>query len=173
MSVFFCYFKSLNVAAVIPGHAVHVLETVLYLRSSFKCSRVHSFLLLVSQNAQASGKKMSARTISNSRSTRYLLARPPAADAPPLLMKPVLRFLVERPRVARRIFFSAPEGSKGAPRGPQEASSLPGQLQELSKRLQDRFWSNLGIMWGAILELFWNNLGTSLITGRRQMITRT
>ena len=92
---------------------------------------------------------------------------------PPRQLKPVLRFFLERPRAARRIFFSAPEGSKGAPRGPEEASSLPGQLQKLSKRRQDRFWSNLGVIWGAVLGLFWNNLGTSLITGRRQMITRT
>ena len=91
----------------------------------------------------------------------------------PRLLKPVLRFLLERSRAARRIYFSALEASKSAPRGFQEASRLPRQLQELSKRPQDRFWSNFGAIWGAILKLFWDHFGTSLITGRRHMITRT
>ena len=54
------------------------------------------------------------------------------------------------------------ERSKRLPRGLQETSRLPRELQELSKRLRDRFWSDFGGIWGAILEPFWKHFGTSL-----------
>ena len=78
-----------------------------------------------------------------------------------------------QPRADSDYFVSAPKGSKSAPRGLQETSRLPRQLQELSDKLQDRFWSHFGAIRGGILELFWSHFGTILITGRRQMITRT
>ena len=77
----------------------------------------------------------------------------------PRSLKTVLEFFLERPRASQEHFFSAPEPSKSAPRGFQEASKRPPGCQEGSK-------SSLrgsGIDFGAILESFgepfWSQFG--------------
>ena len=79
-------------------------------------------------------------------------------------LKSLLEFFLERSRAAREHFFPALEASKSRPRRLQEASRLPRQLQELSNKLQDRFWSHFGAIWGAILELSGSHFERSLVT---------
>ena len=51
----------------------------------------------------------------------------------PRWLKPVLRFLLERPRAALEIFFSVPEAAKSAPTAFQEASKSTPGCQDSSK----------------------------------------
>ena len=57
----------------------------------------------------------------------------------PKIAETCLEIPLGAPKSRWKDLFSARDGSKGAPRGPREASSLPTQLQELSKRPRDRF----------------------------------
>ena len=60
-------------------------------------------------------------------------------------LKPVLEFVLERSEANQELFCLALEAPKRLLSGFQEASRLPRQLQELSKRLKDQFWSNFGL----------------------------
>ena len=96
----------------------------------------------------------------------------------PRWSKPISKVPLGRPRADPSNVFWALEASKSSPRAFQEASRLPRQLQELSKRLEDRFWSRFGSHFGAILERFWSHVAAILelfwrLQGRRQMHART
>ena len=57
-------------------------------------------------------------------------------------LKPLLEFLLERPRAVQEHFFPVPEPSKSAPRGLQDRSKRPPRAEE---RLQDGSKTPLGI----------------------------
>ena len=73
-------------------------------------------------------------------------------------LKPVLIFLFGRPRAVPYTFFSAPEASKSAPRGLQEAKGRLNRFLSPPSGLQERFWTHFG----AILEPCWKHCGTIL-----------
>ena len=80
-------------------------------------------------------------------------------------LKPVLESVWERSRAAKEHFYSALAASKSLPSGPQEASRLPRQVQELSRRLQDRIWSDFGVILEPLREPFWTYVGAILGQG--------
>ena len=81
---------------------------------------------------------------------------------PPRWLKPVLEFLLDRPRAVQEHFFPAPEPSRNAPRAirkpletPPEPAKPFQRLQEASKRPPGPIWHTFWNHSGAISKLCW------------------
>ena len=107
--------------------------------------------------------------------TRFwtLLASLLGACWPPRWLKPLLEFLLERPRAVQDFFFQPQERPKRLPRAPHKPLEVPPwptkpflELQEPSKSpprgLQGQFGSHLGAILEQFLEPFWSNFKVML-----------
>ena len=79
---------------------------------------------------------------------------------PPRWLKPLLDFLLERPRAVQEYFFFGPgalqERSKRPPRGFQEASRRPRGSKRPPGSHFGPIWTPFWTPFGRILELIWN-----------------